>query len=277
MFADFYPAPRVEGPGPRPWGAFVSLLACLFCAVPVTHSFASGRLQFENGEIVLRLDEGGHVLRRQALVGATLIMRHVPGMNHPELRIDEVTASANGAVALYRMVIPRPDGQTEDLCGPDPDGRRLALAMPDEAGGFRLTCSSGAEGKCILMGYRPWESRGEAALRDYHRACVHMFRADYGGDDHPTTRDGTAINFWDRAGIQKADMKDGMEFEAAWGPEGALCVAHPRVPENVTLDELALRYSRLSGRTGPIHCDQDTETTNPRALLFNRSSVAPRK
>ena len=26
-----------------------------------------------------------------------------------------------------------------------------------------------------------------------------------------------------------------MAFEAAWGPDGALCVARTRVPENVTL------------------------------------------
>ena len=42
-----------------------------------------------------------------------------------------------------------------------------------------------------------------------------------------TSRDGTTIDVWARFGIQSpADTT--MPFEAAWGVEGAVCVAHPR-------------------------------------------------
>ncbi len=138
---------------------------------------------------------------------------------------------------------------------------------------FGLTCTSGAEGKCILFGYHPWEKRDGVPMRDLHRACMHMLRADYGGDDRPTTRNGIKINLYDRFGIQSVDPAPGMRFEAAWGPDGAVCVAHPRIADNVTLEELASRYPRLRGRLGPQACYEDAVRSDPAALIFNQSTV----
>jgi hypothetical protein len=53
--------------------------------------------------------------------------------------------------------------------------------------------------------------------------------------------------------------------------DGALCVAHPRIPENVTLEQLAERYPRLRGRVGPADCSEAAFADHPEALLFNRS------
>jgi len=110
-------------------------------------------------------------------------------------------------------------------------------------------------------------------MRDLHAACIHMVRADYGGDDRPTTRDGTVIDVYDRFGIQMPEAADRMPFEAAWGLNGALCVAHPRVAENMSLDELARRYPARKGHLGPEACTEESMRNHPDALLFNRSAA----
>jgi hypothetical protein len=53
--------------------------------------------------------------------------------------------------------------------------------------------------------------------------------------------------------------------------DGAICVAHPRIPENISLEELGARYPRLRGSLGPAACTEEGAIRDPRALLFNRS------
>jgi hypothetical protein len=210
----------------------------------------------------------GRVFQRESLVGLRLLLSGV------QVRIDGVEEDASavgGAILLYRISIIGAGGEPGDFCKPDPRGLRAAFPLPDGAGGFRLTCTSGAEGKCVLLGYRPWDTRSDIPMGDLHRACIHMLRADYGGDDRPATRDGTLIDLYDRFGIQKADMLPDMDFEAAWGAQGAICVAHPRVPEHIGLDDIASRYPRLAGSLGPGTCSEEEMLKNPEALLFNRS------
>ena len=98
-----------------------------------------------------------------------------------------------------------------------------------------------------------------------------MARADYGGNSVPTTRDGTLIDLFACFGIQQADRTVPMSFEAAWGVDGAICVAHPRIPQNISLEELGARYPRLKPRLGPAACTEEGTMRDPRALLFNRS------
>ncbi|MGO4572771.1 ADYC domain-containing protein [Microvirga sp. 2TAF3] len=233
-----------------------------------------GRLQAEGPEFVLRLDDG-RVLRREMLVGLRLMLATSTGDR--QVRIDgleEDASAAGGPLLLYRLSIQSPGHASEDFCRPDIKGRRAGFPVPDGAGGFNLTCTSGAEGKCILMGYRPWEARDGVPMRDLFRACIHMIRADYGGDDRPTTRDGMSIDVYDRFGIQApASMSDTMAFEAGWSPAGAVCVAHPRIPDHITLAQLAERYPQLSGHLGPQACSDETARADPQALLFNRSAA----
>jgi hypothetical protein len=237
-----------------------------------TAASSNGRIQVEGAELVVRLDEG-RVLRREALIGVTLVL--AGGQGDANVRIDgaEQIATRGRSLTLYRMSVQDADGGWRDLCRPDPDGRRAAFAFPDEAKGFNLTCTSGAEGKCVLMGYHPWHAREGVPLGELHRACIHMMRADYGGDGRSTARDGTAINIYDPFGIQNPGPAPGMRFEAAWGPEGAVCVSHPRIADNVSLEELAERYPHLRGRLGPQVCYEDAMRMDPRAILFNQSTV----
>jgi hypothetical protein len=56
-----------------------------------------------------------------------------------------------------------------------------------------------------------------------------------------------------------------MTFEAAWGPEGAVCVRHTRLQDVLDRAVLEERCPRLAGRFG-----EPRDETTP-ALLFNRS------
>ena len=104
----------------------------------------------------------------------------------------------------------------------------------------------------MRFGYKLWKTTGDGTpLAPYHAACVKAVRADYCGDKG-TTRDGQPIDIYDTLGIQRRDLGQSdaaMPFEAAFSETGAVCVAHTRVPENVTLDALAAACPRLAGRS----------------------------
>jgi hypothetical protein len=253
--------------------SIILLRAALLWFVTTGAAFgASGQLRAQGAELVLQLEDG-RILKRDALVGLKLVLAGQTG--ETEIRIDAVEEDAGavgGPIPLYRLSLVNPaDPASADFCQPDAYGRRAGFPLSDGAGGFRLTCTSGAEGKCVLMGYRPWEATEDIPMRDLHRACVHMLRADYGGDDHPSTRNGTVIDIFDRFGIQRADRDGGMQFEAAWGRDGALCVAHACIAENISLEDIGRRYPALAGFLGPASCNEDAMKAEPRALLFNRS------
>jgi ADYC domain len=234
-----------------------------------------GRLEVDRGEFRLRLDDG-RVLEQEELVGIRILMQS--SGQDVQVRIESVEQDStvrDRPVLLYRLLVEDPlRGTAQDACLPDIRGRQLGLPIQKETG-VDFTCTSGAEGKCILMGYRPWEEGSDVPMRDLHAACIHMMRADYGGDDHPTTRDGTSIIVYDRFGIQQDEPDDPMPFEAAWGKSGALCIAHPRIARNVSLEALEQRYPRLVGSLGPGLCTEDAMRERPDALLFNRSALTP--
>jgi hypothetical protein len=140
---------------------------------------------------------------------------------------------------------------------------------PAGPGAFLITCTSGAIGKCVRLGYRPW--RGPA-MRDLHGACVRAVRADYCGDGRAHTVDGTRIVLIDRQGVQADEPAPGARFEAAWGTAGAVCVARPRRPELTPPEALeGLCPARLAGRTGPAACPEGGAAGLPGVLLLTRS------
>ncbi len=230
----------------------------------------------------------GRVLTGRDLAGATLSLV-VPGGTTPEaVRIDAVVADpldATGETLIYRMRAQDPaTGTWGELCNPDAAGERWAFPLRgqwDEDGyplsddGFTLTCGDGSMGKCVRWGYKPWKTLPDGTrLADYHQACVRMVNANYCGNRR-TTRDGMLIDYWDDRGIAKPDPHpeaQGLTFEAAWGPNGALCVAHTRVPEHETLAGLDADCPRLRGRLGPAACSPETVAkAHGHALFFNRS------
>jgi hypothetical protein len=260
------------------WLAVVGLLL----ALPVMASQAAGQTPPASSLAVVgtsfRLTTSdGRVLNSPDLVGATLDAVDETG-GVVTVRIDAVTpdpADPAGDVWFHRFSsLNRTTGAWQEFCRPAPDGTTAGMPLagrwtPDrrhirDPSSFTLTCTSGAAGKCIRFGYKPWRDQGGESLWDYHQACVRMIRADYGGDGVSHTRDGTRIDIFDRLGIQQSAHDPGnLTFEAGWGPDGAVCVRRTRIAELMSPDELAQHYPRLADGSG---CSEATP-----ALIWNRS------
>lgn len=224
----------------------------------------------------------GQTLHSDQLVGAILTIG--VGKGAARVRIDAVERDKTDYAAdvwLHTLSVEGPDGRWTTHCTPDFDGRRLAfpvagqagrdgILQPAESGRIDILCTSGAMAKCARFGYRPWASAPDGTpLLALHRACVRMLRGDYGGRDEPMTRNGMPINVSDPIGVQPPDNEHQMTFEAGWTEDGAVCVHHPRVSENITLEQLEARYPKLRGRTGAI-CTEEFARAHG-AVIFNHS------
>lgn len=193
--------------------------------VATTAADAAPALKIEGVEVVgtdLRIDlSDGRSLSGGALVGAVLGLSNETGAAML-VKIEAVTADPKdrtGEVFLYRFTTLDAAGRWLPVCSPDPDGRQLGIPQPGAGGKVEIWCTSGALGKCVRLGYHPWERLPDGTpLARHHRACVDVVRADYTGDGHPTIRDGMLIDVFDHAGVNAPDAGAGaMPFEAAWG------------------------------------------------------------
>lgn len=113
-------------------------------------------------------------------------------------------------------------------------------ARHEQAGKFTFACENGAIAKCIRWGYRPWETKKGRSLEELHQACTRMARADYCGDGHSHTHEETGIDVYDSLGVLERTLEASpnweprrASFEAAWGPEGAWCLARTRDGQKV--------------------------------------------
>jgi ADYC domain len=226
----------------------------------------------------------GHLLGSPDLIGAIFEVVDEAGRS-VTVRLDAVTADPSdhdSDVWLHRFSAKDAErGVWRDLCTtPAPDGSVAGFPLAGSwtndgrhlhgSSGFLVTCTAGAIGKCVRLGYKPWRNaEGVDSLWVYHQACVRMMRADYGGDGVSHTRDGTFIDIFDRLGIQHFDPEDprarALEDEAAWDPDGAVCVRRTRIPEVLSTTELAERYPQLGNRIS-IDCSEAVG-----ALIWNRS------
>jgi hypothetical protein len=221
----------------------------------------------------------GRVLGQDELPGVRLIIGDGSGQQRV-IRIDAVERDPRdpaGEVVLYTFSEQDPaSGEWRNICEPDADGQRVGFPLAggftggghyaEIPGRFLITCTGGAEGKCVRFGYKPWrKGPNGVSLAPYYQACVRMVRADYCGDGVGHTRNGTQIDLFDTIGIQSDEFAPGMTFEAAWGPDGAVCVRHTRLKEMLDAAVLAQQCPHLAGHVGES-CNEATP-----ALLFNRS------
>jgi hypothetical protein len=231
----------------------------------------------------------GRVLTGLDLVGAVLTLDD-PSGERLAVRIDAVRPDPKdptGETTLYTFMAQDPaTGAWANLCAPDADGLAMGFPLsgvwtptgehrPSEQA-FSLTCTSGALGKCVRLGYKPWQAAADGTpLGPYHQACVRMIRADYCGDGAGHTRDGTPINIADRLGLQVFDPAPALRFEAAWGPDGAVCVHRVRLPEVASLEGLVRACpGRLAGKVGAA-CTEGAARHSEAALLLNASEPRP--
>jgi hypothetical protein len=227
----------------------------------------------------------GERLEGKRLVGTVLSVEDASGAVNP-IRIDEVLLDPRdpeGEITLYKLSVwDAHRSSWETLCAPDADRFRGGFPLSGTwtpAGehrasnnAFVLTCTAGVNAKCVRLGYKPWKVRADGtSLWGLHQTCTRMLRADYCGDGTPHTRDGTPVDVYDTLGVQTPTPGSGLSFEAVWGPEGALCVRKPRIPELISSDALrAACPARLEGHVGD-DCREADFTDSAVPLILNRS------
>ncbi len=258
-----------------------TIIAAILLAV-VAIPAAAASLSVEGTAWVLTTDDGRHLTSAQ-LTGA-IFDGLGPDGTPATLRIDAVTPSREDpGVLLHELSVKAADGSFHPVCDADAYGRKAGFPVAGtidaqghyarKPGAYYLTCTSGAQGKCILWGYNPWKpGPGGADLAPYYQACMHMVRGDYDGSEAAHTKNGTTIDPYDDLGVQKPDSKAdaAFAFEAGWAPEGAVCVARTRWGDLLPLADLLAAAPRL--KASP--CDE-AEARRRGALIFNRSKIAP--
>jgi ADYC domain len=145
----------------------------------------------------------------------------------------------------------------------DETGARHDALAGDEEIGYSFSCANGALAKCVDWGYAP-----NVVGADAHQSCTRMVRADYCGNGQPHTADGTLIDVFDTLGVQRSDTSVELDFEAGWGPDGAVCVSQSRYTEIGTSgDELPVScWEQLPA------CDDAEQAVAAGATLMNRSA-----
>lgn len=224
--------------------------------------------------------EPGAIIEARSDAGETLKFRIDSAMADPGDR--------DGDVWLYGVSVQRAGSSAwSPYCLPDADGRSAAIPVQGSwsnrngdplasSRAITLACTSGAIGKCIRFGYKPWATRDGISLRAHHAACVRMVRADYCGDGRPHTVDGTEIDIWDGLGIQVRTPEDSHPevFEAAWSPAGAAYLNVPRWSDDVA-DVIADCPAHLAGRTSRDQrlTPSQIQERFPESLIFNARFV----
>lgn len=222
----------------------------------------------------------GSIREREALTGMVLV--YAAGEQRIRVRVAGIRPDPTDPTGRRLLHDFRDDATGEPFCQVAPDGTRegfpiagrtdpAGMLLAAEPGAFEIVCTAGAQGKCARFGYAPWLAQPDGRpMTELYNACIRMVRADYCGLGEATTRNGMNIDLYDIHETQIPALSPEQSFEAAWGPEGAICVAHVRVKENTSLERLAATCPRLVGKLGPICTETSARAAGAR--LFNRSA-----
>lgn len=191
------------------------------------------RVEFAGGQ--LRGELGGTHYSGASLVDSKWDLKLVKGATEaPTTMWISAYEEAEPGELRYTFHYTDGSGAAIPLCDPDPSGDIAAVPIQDitvdDATGeighrpdtLYLGCTSGAIGKAVVWGYKPWE-RG----LDEYEAAVRMVRADYCYDGKSWTVPGTPIELRDRWDINEF-LNEDHPSEAIWGEHGVLCLATPR-------------------------------------------------
>jgi hypothetical protein len=103
----------------------------------------------------------------------------------------------------------------------------------NQTGWVTLACAGSAAAKMALLGYGPHgdvDGAGTPATVAQRQATLKMITADYCGDGHSYTEDGTPLH-WENATGSVTPTEEVGTPEAIWTANGALCLDTPRVVE----------------------------------------------
>ena len=228
-----------------------------------------------NGGVLTATGGPGPVLSAKKLDGTTLLGAELIGATLTgslsnnttlSLRIDTMVAGRDDT--WFYGVSYLSGGAWLPLCGTDGDGARItAVALQGswdngdgtKTGGdhiadpasFTFACRNAALGKCVDWGYRPWATATDSwasppvtvSLADAHQACTRAVRADYCGNGHSFTKNGTPVDIADRYGVLLAETVNvaGWKPEAEWKTDGARCIDQERWTDLYNLKGVQLK------------------------------------
>lgn len=231
------------------------------------------------GTTLIGYRAGGIEMRGADFIGATVTQTDVGGSTSLAViaGVEADPRDPSGETFLYSLRGQDPssaDMKMIDLCAPDADGLQRAIPLSgkwDATGAhiassteFTFGCTSAAVGKCVRLGYRPWQSRNGTSLADFHQSCTRMVRFDYCGDGVSHTQEGTEIDAYDRLGVNTRDNNILSLFDGAWTPNGAYCIERQRWLRLSLQDVLTLKTLL------PVECLNRFELT-----LLETSPVDP--
>ena len=145
-------------------------------------------------------------------------------------------ASAINNQGIWQYTFQHYDAQNNiaHLCDPDLDGKSTAVPIADitvdsatgdileRANTLYLGCTSGAVGKAVTWGYKPWD----ITVPDFEVA-VRVVRADYCGSGQSFTAPGNMLQIQDVWGVSSFANATATN-EAVWGANGAVCMNQAR-------------------------------------------------
>ena len=128
--------------------------------------------------------------------------------------------------------------------------------ITEREGTLYIACVSGAVGKAVTWGYKPWD----IGLTDFTTA-VRVVRADYCGDGDSWTIPGTPIQIqdvWSYHGFFNPAGKT----EAIWGDQGAVCLETRRVADDTLV--------ACKGGKQIVPCASKTLASFPAATMWTK-------
>jgi hypothetical protein len=171
----------------------------------------------------------------QQLVGSKWELTLVSGVTETPAVMWISSATNNQGAWQYTFQHHDEYGNIAYLCDADLDGSVAAVPVDgitvnsatgdilSRSNTLYLACTSGAIGKAVLWGYKPWD----ITVSDFE-AAVRVVRADYCGDGQSWTTPGTPLQLQDVWGVNSFSAASASN-EAVWGEAGALCLNQARV------------------------------------------------
>ncbi|PCC74872.1 hypothetical protein SAMN02745121_05949 [Nannocystis exedens] len=197
--------------------------------------------------------------------------------DEPEVDVELRIASfqqISAREAHYTFETVDDEGNVVPVCDADTAGRHTMVPIKDvtvnevtgkmakRSNTLYLACTSGAIGKAVQWGYKPWERQ-----LDEFEVATRMIRADYCYTGQSFTQNGTHLQVQDRYHINTF-LRSEDPNEAVWTTTGVRCLNTPR---NATYTAPQVQ---CGGQTLPT-CPADTSmSTYPDALFWTKLDAA---